>query len=81
MKFIALDTNAYSVLQKGNAIIAEIIGTATDIGLPITVLGEIYYGVFDGNKTAENNKTLQKFLNVYRVNVLQSNETTAEIFG
>ena len=81
MKFIALDTNAYSVLQKGNAIIAEIIGTATDIGLPITVLGEIYYGVFDGNKTAENNKTLQKFLNVDRVNVLQSNETTAEIIG
>jgi tRNA(fMet)-specific endonuclease VapC len=81
MKFIALDTNAYSALQKGNKVITEVVGTATDIGLPITVLGEIYFGVFDGNKTVENNKNLQKFISVDRVNILQSEEKTAEIFG
>lgn len=81
MKFVALDTNAYSALQKGDIVISDLVRTATDIGLPITVLGEIYYGVFDGNKTTENSSNLQKFLSVERVNVLHSDEKTAEIFG
>jgi tRNA(fMet)-specific endonuclease VapC len=81
MKFVALDTNAYSALQKGNAVVSELVRSATDVGLPVTVLGEIYYGVFDGNKTADNSKDLQKFLAVERVNVLHSDDKTAEIFG
>lgn len=81
MKYIALDTNAYSALQKGNAVVSEMVRKATDIGLPITVLGEIYYGIFDGNKTTENSSKLQKFLDVERVKVLHSDEKTAEIFG
>jgi tRNA(fMet)-specific endonuclease VapC len=81
MKFVALDTNAYSALQKGNPVVSDMVRKATDIGLPITVLGEIYYGVFDGNKTTENSSNLQKFLSVERVNVLQSDEKTAELFG
>ena len=81
MKQLALDTNAYSALQKGNSVVAEAVKSAVDVGIPITVLGEIYYGVFDGNNTSENTKNLQKFLGVDRVTVLNSDEKTAALFG
>ena len=81
MKQVALDTNAYSALQKGNSVVAEAVKSAVDVGIPITVLGEIYYGVFDGNNTSENTKNLQKFLGVDRVTVLNSDEKTAALFG
>ncbi len=81
MRLIALDTNAYSALQKGNKVVAELCISATEIGLPITVLGELYYGIFDGSNGPENNANLRKFLSTGRVTVLQINELTASVFG
>jgi hypothetical protein len=44
------------------------------------VLGEIYYGIFDGQKAAENIKILQSFISVDRINILHINDKTAVIF-
>jgi len=81
MKRIALDTNAYSALLKGNLGVADMARKAVDIGIPLPVLGEIHYGIFDGTKSVENVNKLQKFLSTDRVNVLDINENTALLFG
>jgi len=78
---IALDTNAYSALQKGNKIVSETVRKSPFVGLPVIVFGELFYGIFDGNKTEENSKILDKFINIDRVNILHIDEMTAKIFG
>ena|SRR3990167_2412256 len=78
---IALDTTAYTALGTGNATVTKLIASASEIGLPIIVLGEIYYGIFDGVLKHKNNTTLSNFFTNTRVEVLSIDETTAKIFG
>lgn len=81
MNSIALDTNAYRALFDGNAKLAHHIRTATEVGVPVTVLGELFFGIFDGAKSTENSARLRKFLGGNRVQILQINEDTARNFG
>jgi tRNA(fMet)-specific endonuclease VapC len=78
---IALDTNAYRALDDGNAKLSGFIKAAGQLGLPITVLGEIYYGLFSGNKQEVNLLNLNRFLAVPRLELLQIDEATARAFG
>jgi len=81
VKHIALDTNAYSALAGGSEKVAKLVRKAISIGVPITVLGELYFGITDGKNTADNTEHLEKFLNTQRVQILHIDEETARIFG
>lgn len=81
MKKLALDTNAYSALEGGNAALAHMVREASSIGLPIIVLGELYFGFEHGSRKSWNTARLEKFVASIRVDVLYIDTGTARIFG
>jgi predicted nucleic acid-binding protein len=78
---LALDTNAYRALGDGDPGLAESMRHAEAIGLPINVLGELWFGFVNGSKLRENSETLERFLATPRVRILQLDEQTARGFG
>ncbi len=81
MKSIALDTNAYRALLEGNATVAERVRSAVTVGLPVIVLGELYFGFENGSRTAENLERLDAFLATPRLEILHITADTARLFG
>ena len=78
---IALDTNAYTALGRGNELLASLMVNANHIGLPITALGEIHFGTLNGNKKEQNTTMLDRFLSSSRVEVLDIDDVTAKLYG
>jgi predicted nucleic acid-binding protein len=78
---LALDTNAYKALGEGDPRLAEDMRRAETVGLPIIVLGELWFGFMNGSKLRKNTETLERFLATPRVQVLQLGEQTTRIFG
>jgi tRNA(fMet)-specific endonuclease VapC len=78
---LALDTNAYRALDDGNLKLSDLIKTVPQIGVPTTVLGELYYGIFLGGKQEKNLSNLNRFLALPRVELLHIDEITAKLFG
>lgn len=78
---LALDTCAYRALGDGNPGLARHVRAASQIGLPIIVLGELYYGIFAGRRQEMNLSNLRRFLMLSRVELLHVDESTAKLFG
>jgi tRNA(fMet)-specific endonuclease VapC len=78
---LALDTNAYKALSEGEPRIAADVRRAEVVGLPIIVLGELWFGFMNGSKLRQNTKTLERFLEAPRVQILQLDEQTVRTFG
>jgi predicted nucleic acid-binding protein len=78
---LALDTNAYRALSEGDPRLAEDVRRAETVGLPIVVLGELWFGFMNGSKLRQNTETLERFLATPRVQILQLDEHTARMFG
>jgi predicted nucleic acid-binding protein len=78
---LALDTNAYKALGEGNQQLAEEARTAEAVGLPMIVLGELWFGFMNGTKLRQNAATLERFLATPRVCVLEPNRQTTRVFG
>jgi tRNA(fMet)-specific endonuclease VapC len=78
---LALDTNAYRALDDGNPKLSTHVKVTANLGLPITVLGELYYGIFLGTKQEDNLLNLNHFLSLPRLELLHIDEATARIFG
>lgn len=78
---LALDTSAYRALDDGNLGLAGHIRRAAHIGLPVVVLGELYYGIFLGSRQSDNLANLHRFLASPRLELLQVDATTAKLFG
>lgn len=78
---LALDTNAYKALGEGNPQLAEDVRRAEAVGLPIVVLGELWFGFVNGSKLRQNTETLERFLATPRVQILQLGEQTTRLFG
>jgi predicted nucleic acid-binding protein len=78
---LALDTNAYRALDDGNVKLAKLVRTCPQIGLPVIVLGEIYFGIFLGKKQEQNITNLNRFVSSPRVETLMIDEATTKIFG
>ncbi len=81
MQNLALDTNAYTALGRGNEKLAKIIATVVHVGMPITVLGEIQFGILNGNKKEENSSSLERFLQNSRLEILDIDTATAKMYG
>jgi tRNA(fMet)-specific endonuclease VapC len=78
---LALDTNAYKALSDGNEHLAEDMRRADVIGLPIIVLGELWFGFVNGARLRANTETLERFLATPRIEILQLSEQTTRIYG
>jgi len=78
---IALDTNAYVAFIRGEEAIYNNIKKADEIVMPFVVLGELYYGFYNGNKSAKNIQILEEFIKDLDVTIVHSVDQTALIFG
>lgn len=78
---LALDTNAYKALGEGDPRLAEDMRRAETVGLPIIVLGELWFGFINGSRLRDNSETLERFLATPRVRILELGEQTTRLFG
>jgi tRNA(fMet)-specific endonuclease VapC len=74
---VLLDTSAYSALQRGDAGILAVIQRSQTVAIPVVVLGELHTGFRLGNRCAENEELLVRFLGKASVRVLNVTEETA----
>ncbi len=73
---LALDTNRYADLCRGNSRAVEIIEAAEEIWLPFVVVGELRAGFAVGNQGPRNEAVLRRFLLKPGVAVLYADEQT-----
>ena len=78
---IALDTNAYSALLKGQPEALEIVRHTPAIGVSIVVLGELLAGFAHGSRYATNLERLEQFLSSERVKVFQPDRGIADYYA
>ena len=79
---ILLDSNTYTLLKSSNPGDANYIAQfATQVSVPIVVLGELLAGFRNGTRFVENKRELDVFLAQPQVQLLNLTEATAELFG
>jgi tRNA(fMet)-specific endonuclease VapC len=78
---IALDSNRYTDLCRGDAHAIEIIERAHEIWLPLIVVGELRAGFAYGSQREKNERILSKFLNEEGVGILSPDEQTTYFYA
>jgi tRNA(fMet)-specific endonuclease VapC len=78
---LVIDTNAYSDLMRGDKAIAQLLGKADIVYLPVIVLGELKRGFYNGNRVKQNTTTLDNFSQEPRTKTLDITNETAEQYG
>ena len=73
---LALDTNRYTDLCRGNARAVEIVEAADAIWLPFVVLGELLAGFAAESQGPRNEAVLRRFLLKPGVGILYADEQT-----
>ncbi len=81
MSRICLDTSAYSHFQRGHGRVVEAIDSATWVGVPSIVLGELHTGFTLGHQAGEDKRDLRTFLDHPVVEVLVVDEAAARIYA
>ena len=81
MRRVMLDTNAYAALLSGDTCVREALASATQILLPLFVIGELEAGFRGGTRYSENTAILQRFLGKAGVQEVASGRETARIYG
>jgi tRNA(fMet)-specific endonuclease VapC len=78
---ILIDTNCYSEFDGGDPGTIRRLQTATEVWVPIIVLGELYAGFELGTQQERNEKQLEAFLSVPTVGVLIPDHETGRRYG
>jgi predicted nucleic acid-binding protein len=78
---IALDTNRLTDLFRGDAGLADRLGTCEEVWIPFVVLGEIKAGFHGGTQQRRNEVLLNRLLAKSTVGVLLSSRQTAEHYA
>jgi tRNA(fMet)-specific endonuclease VapC len=78
---LALDTNRYTDLCRGNVSIVETVERADEVWLPFIVLGELRAGFAVGGQGPRNEAVLRRFLMKPGVGVLYGDEQTTHHYG
>ena len=73
---LALDTNRYTDLCRGNSRVVETVEAADAVWLPFIVVGELRAGFGVGNQGPRNEAVLRRFLMKPGVGVLYADEQT-----
>jgi len=78
---VALDTNRITDLFRGDLELAEQLGTAEEVWIPLFALGEIKAGFQGGTQQRRNESLLNRLLAKPTVGVLQPTRETAEHYA
>jgi tRNA(fMet)-specific endonuclease VapC len=78
---VCLDTNAYSRLMGGHAPLTQLLESAEEVLVPVTVLGELYAGFEMGSKREANQRQLRDFLSMPGVETTVLTDSIAERYG
>ena len=78
---IALDTNRLTDLLRGDAPLADLLGTCDEVWVPLVVLGELKAGFHGGTDHHRNERLLEAMLAKPTVDVLLPGRETAEYYA
>ena len=78
---LAIDTNAFSDLNRGYPDIKKFINKQNDLFVPFIVIAELRAGFLLGNKLAENESMLTEFLDQSNVTSLYPTDKTTQVFA
>jgi tRNA(fMet)-specific endonuclease VapC len=78
---VALDTNRYTDLCRGDAGVVEAVELADEVWLPFIVLGELRAGFVLGNQGTRNEAVLRRFLMQPNVEVLYADDQTTHHYA
>jgi predicted nucleic acid-binding protein len=78
---IALDTNRYSDLVRGDQGLAESLEVAAEVLLPFVVVAELRAGFAAGTRAVENERLLRRFLAAPGVRPLFPTDATITLFA
>ncbi len=81
MRRVMLDTNAYAALLAGDVVVRDALAAATEILLPLFVVGELEAGFRGGTRYTENVAILQRFISRPEVRDVASGRETARRYG
>lgn len=76
---LALDTNRYSDLHRGDPDVATVLEKAEQIFLPFAALAELHVEFAGGRRGQENERVLQQFLSRPGVSVLYADLGTYDL--
>ena len=74
-----LDTNAVIAFQRNETAVIDLLSAAEEVLVPLTVVGELYFGAYKSTKREENLAAVNAFV-TGRV-VLRPDITTANTYG
>ncbi len=78
---VALDTNRYTDLSRGDGFVVNLVATADEIWLPFVVLGELRAGFAVDSQGARNEAVLRRFLLKPGVGILYAGEQTTHHYS
>ena len=78
---VAIDTNRYVDLCKGDAETVEILETASEIIVPFVVLAELRAGFLLGRRQVENERSLSRLLLKDGVEVIYADDQTTHHYA
>lgn len=78
---IAIDTDTFSHLLRGDIKVGEIISTAQLIAMPIVVIAELRAGFLHGKKEVKYGSILDDFLSDPRTTVMHIADETVQIYA
>jgi tRNA(fMet)-specific endonuclease VapC len=78
---LALDTNRYTDLCRGDVSVVETVELAEQVWLPFIVLGELRAGFAAGSQGSRNEAVLRRFLLKSGVGVLYADEQTTHHYA
>lgn len=78
---ILIDTNCYSEIDEGDQETINRVQAATEVWVPLIVLGELFAGFELGSQKERNEKQLEDFLSQPSVGVIHPDDQTARHYG
>lgn len=78
---LALDTNRYTDMCRDVATTVALVEAADEVLVPFVVLGEVRGGFLHGDRQAQNEKTLNRFLSKDTVSILLADDQTTRHYA
>ena len=78
---ILLDSNAYTLMTRGNQAVLQIVSEAEEVLMSAIVMGELMHGFFYGARLEHNMGILRSFVDNSRVTTIDVTPVTADRYG
>jgi predicted nucleic acid-binding protein len=78
---LIVDTNAYGAFLEGNSQAVAALSSASEVHIPLIVLGELLAGFAAGSRPEKNRAKLEHFMASRRASVMLPDEKTAHQYA